>query len=806
MADDASGQPDSPVMVQVPKDTSSAGGSSEEDFVAVDNVAGHSPVEDDDEDEGEFMRSEELDAKPVPAAAPKPSARASTGGAGPSGLQVTSFGPNSEAPPVPSGTANVSVSPHRAHTIDVKEGYRARLLVGAARAKDRVKEVSSTDIKFNCVVMILVGSLTQLFASIQYTGKDATIFMDPEIGRMVRESSSLGDYAMSVGLISTFVSLGYMTLCILSPTTLSTPSKTLLGGKMVLNVQNAAAVLLGVWWTVGAGVGTFQGPHLVAGNGFFGNWLALAGTIRLINATFGNAPADLFARYSGPNGQASATSKRCVTSLMVCALVLLLASMHVVFGELSFHSSHYVRGQSVWALIVSCLALRDGSMLLMMQSADVVRKYVAGWQLLLWLATAIVVTATYRAPFQVASNGYFAVWLGTASAATFALEEFQQAVTAATPYKATATYTAAGLVLIIESSQFLGQFDENTDKFACINLYSGVLDECSSAMVGLGVAYGTITFAVGLGLMILMYVHAGQPPSHPLVAPAFVRLRTCLEPAASFLLNGPMMELYGLKLTPLKALGAFLVAFAIAIALCLTYFFPPFTDIDNGFLACWISVASAALLLQDPPQDPTDIEQPRNLAVITTISGDAAAAELGVTDIDHRASVALDEGRPNVAAERPSKKLLPATGAQAKLPLVAVLAISTFLVMIAAADRLGGEREGVAAGVVDAEGECTWALICCALTWAILLVRYAIVDYKIIQLDDNNEYLVRASLSSVLAGMWTISAIVLTFIGPFLDTGNGYIATAAAFGASVALVLDDFAVQSILLASRPLQH
>ena len=113
-------------------------------------------------------------------------------------------------------------------------------------------------------------------------------------------------------------------------------------------------------------------------------------------------------RYSGPNGQSSVASKWYLLSLMGWSLVLMLAAFHVVFGELST-AHEYVRGQSVWALLVACLSLKDGAMLLMMQSADVTRKYIAAWQFVLWISAAIVLTMTHRAPFRVASNGYFAV-------------------------------------------------------------------------------------------------------------------------------------------------------------------------------------------------------------------------------------------------------------------------------------------------------------------------------------------------------------------------------------------------------------
>ena len=95
--------------------------------------------------------------------------------------------------------------------------------------------------------------------------------------------------------------------------------------------------------------------------------------------------------------------------------------------------------------------------------------------------------------------------------------------------------------------------------------------------------------------------------------------------------------------------------------------------------------------------------------------------------------------------------------------------------------------------------------MCSGLTLAILAVRYIVVDMKAAPLDDNREYVVRVSTSALLCTMWTVSAILFTFVGPFVDIGNGYVATAASLGGSVAMLLDDFTVQSLLLASRPLE-
>lgn len=231
----------------------------------------------------------------------------------------------------------------------------------------------------------------------------------------------------------------------------------------------------------------------------------------------------------------------------------------------------------------------------------------AAWQLILWLSAAIVLTMTYRAPFRVASNGWFATWLGAASAVALALEEFQKAVTATTPLKAVAAYTGAGLVLLADSSQYLGR----DDPFVCANRYTGVTHACAAGLANFAFAYGLLSSFFGLCLALLMYVHAGTPPSSPLLAPLVGRVRGALQFPAAIVIDGPMRVVSGAKITPLKVLGGFLLAFAVSAALALTYFFPPYADIDNGFVACWLSVGASALLLQEPPQVAEISTEPR---------------------------------------------------------------------------------------------------------------------------------------------------------------------------------------------------
>lgn len=99
-------------------------------------------------------------------------------------------------------------------------------------------------------------------------------------------------------------------------------------------------------------------------------------------------------------------------------------------------------------------------------------------------------------------------------------------------------------------------------------------------------------------------------------------------------------------------------------------------------------------------------------------------------------------------------------------------------------------------------GASVWAIVCSALTLLLLVGRYAIIDLRFPPLDDQKDYVVRTSIAVMLTALWAISAVVLTFIAPFVDTGNGYVATVGAFGFAVALLLHESAVQSVVIARR----
>ena len=419
----------------------------------------------------------------------------------------------------------------------------------------------------------------------------------------------------------------------------------------------------------------------------------------------------------------------------------------------------------IGALLVAVLTLRDAMMILTMPHADTTRSYIAYCLAILWLV--IVLITTVHASFEVAGNGYFSAWLGLSAAVVLLLEEKQRALAVSPHVRAAASYTAAGLLLVIESAQYAFK---SSASFACVNAALGVPTVCSSGLAGFAIAYGVVSVVFGASLLVLMVMHKGDASTSGSRLPA--ALRVPLANVAALVLDGPPVVVGGLKIVPFRVLTGLLLVLSLATALSLTYFFPPYTDLGNGFLACWVSVCSAAMLLRGDPL--AELDKPTladNLAVMSTITSDAAAAELGVPTVDAGA-----------AGSRPTNHLLPPT--PGKPPLASALAIAAGLVVVAGVDRLDDE-------FADLHAECMWAIVCGSLTLLALLVRAAIISGQPVQLDEYTMWAARAYLAGVLTAVWAASVLVLTFIGPFVDTGNGYVATWAAFGCAVALVLDE---------------
>ena len=470
--------------------------------------------------------------------------------------------------------------------------------------------------------------------------------------------------------------LSYLLTTLCCPTALE--KTAVLSERIELSVEGAFAAFLLVWWGIGAGVVTFMGPHNLAGNGYFACLVALAASLRLVNAAFYNAPAEYLRTRSGQNGGASAASKKYGTYLFASALVLLLSAMQVVFEAIQMPASGQgtsdaigadaqaqvaailgdaptppgrsyaisgATGAGIWSLMVAFITLRDTAVLAFMTSQDASRKITASLLVLLWLLTTIA--TTIEGPFRAAGNGYFAVWFGLASAALLALEELEKTLAADVHFVSAAVYTTAGVVLGFDSAPFLlnaadyyyleanpnfptvmpappplppsaptsatNATNSTADNFGlrrlsalptlmmrtgpdlpgassgfpCNDGIASVTDlpnsiapqhYCTKFDSNWAFAYGVVSAALGALLLLLLAVKANAVPS---IARPVDKFLASLADFIEF-----EMRMYKINITGLQIYGAFCLSLAVAAGITLTYYFPPFSNIDDHADGC----------------------------------------------------------------------------------------------------------------------------------------------------------------------------------------------------------------------------
>jgi len=574
--------------------------------------------------------------------------------------------------------------------------------------------------------------------------------------------------------------------------------------RIELTVENIIATFFALWWAIGAGVVTFQGPHLVCGNGYLASWVALLASLYLLNATFHGAPQELLARRTAwaMNAGASVASKRYLLYLCACALVMLFSAFHVVFGQTAAERASLEGdgklGAAIWSLMVSFVTLRDVVVLLAMRSADVSRKITAALLVVLWLLTAIA--TTIEGPFEAAGNGYFAAWMGLAFAFLLALEEFERTLSASGHFNAALLFSFAATVLLADAAKYLARTDvalycpgskglvvlcpanykgnEATPGFLCSAKPDAPLLEipeprfCQKALANFGFAYGITAMPLGALLVAALLSKSGALAVGGRLAIALGKINACL---------GAEGRLFGLPLTGLRLVAGLLLAYALGAALTLTYNFPPYGDIDNGFIASWLSVIGAAMLFRDEP------------AITTARPTVGVASEISSVDAPLPGSGASDEERADSAAGGGSSAPTDAPAPPTKPPYAWCLGLFALLLLIAVFDRMD---DSIAAGL---GGESVYGIFCGCLSFAMLLARLALIAKP--KPNERTAVTIRLVLAAGVALCWLAAALVLTFVGPFQDVGNGYLAVWAGLVCALCLAFEEKQTRDLTGAS-----
>jgi len=165
-----------------------------------------------------------------------------------------------------------------------------------------------------------------------------------------------------------------------------------------VNLENANDMFIFIWWIFATVVLTFFGPFEETSNGFFAAWIGL-----------------YFAVVSSTNGKLNMERmKKATEGEQGYMNVALTASVVLICSLLKFLGSQFW-GETVFAMVAGSLTIVIVAMISLTASAkSALKKYpVFDFLGVFWVISALL--TTFRGPFLVTGNGYFAVWAGSVS-------------------------------------------------------------------------------------------------------------------------------------------------------------------------------------------------------------------------------------------------------------------------------------------------------------------------------------------------------------------------------------------------------
>uniref|UniRef100_A0A7S4BHK4 Ammonium transporter AmtB-like domain-containing protein n=1 Tax=Chrysotila carterae TaxID=13221 RepID=A0A7S4BHK4_CHRCT len=232
---------------------------------------------------------------------------------------------------------------------------------------------------FSCLTLIAVASLVVIAAaSIEHSENDTA------------ETT----YAIVLSVISFLFCIPLLALAARSPALLE---KDIAGGTVGL----ICAVCMSLWWLPGTGVLTYRDPFTFLGNGYFGAWAGLVGSLAWLASIVGT-------------GGIENTQRGPMIGLIVSSIALLIACVD--------HDEEKDPETSFGIALSVVTAVLAAGMLFLSPLKPIVLKACAALLVPLWIAGAGVLT--FKDPFKAAGNGYFSSWAGLFFAFATALDAF----------------------------------------------------------------------------------------------------------------------------------------------------------------------------------------------------------------------------------------------------------------------------------------------------------------------------------------------------------------------------------------------
>jgi hypothetical protein len=171
-------------------------------------------------------------------------------------------------------------------------------------------------------------------------------------------------------------------------------------------VEVYIAFFLALWWSLGAGILTFDAPYLEVSNGYFSAWVgAISSNIYLFMSSRA-------VRENAGNIKVAADQQPAFL-LLLASLVEMIAAANVCANIHALVGGGYCVEEYGWAVAVGCLSSLTSIVVIVCAFAKInlprlIHQVIAIFVVVLWIPGVYVVT--FIAPFTTVGNGYLAAW------------------------------------------------------------------------------------------------------------------------------------------------------------------------------------------------------------------------------------------------------------------------------------------------------------------------------------------------------------------------------------------------------------
>jgi hypothetical protein len=240
---------------------------------------------------------------------------------------------------------------------------------------------------------------------VSFSAKTIPVLLCASVALMIQAAQTCGDlnkygggycgkaadgllaYAVAVGTVSAIICVGYIFMRKFSPASL-------------VRFDIYIAFFLAIWWSLGAGILTFDAPYTQVGNGYFATWVGcIAANVYLFLSSQ--------AIREGQSQIRVAAEQQPAFLLMLASFVEMIAAANVCSNV------NYCEDELGWAVAVGCLSIVITAVVMFCALKNkplprLIMQMISVTLVVIWIAGVYV--NTFIAPFKAVGNGYLASW------------------------------------------------------------------------------------------------------------------------------------------------------------------------------------------------------------------------------------------------------------------------------------------------------------------------------------------------------------------------------------------------------------